>query len=250
MMDPLTAGGKNAQYDVKTFKYVGGIGRGGGAFFIRKEALERLYDKTKKPVILGSALVVPRPMLQPGLWAIDYLGWNAQWIVGYKGTNDVMLALDRGEIDMTAAGSLFNIKDRLADGQLKLVTQTGYLADGKMLGREDYGNTPLFTEQMAGKVKDPEARKAYEYWEALNSGDKWLALPPGTPDNIVQAYRKAFAAMSKDKEFLDQGEKISDGFVPQTDKDVEQIAITLANTSQETLEYSKNMMRKQGINIE
>src|SRR5262245_17031196 len=92
MLDPLTSGGKNAQYDTKTLKYVGGVGRGGGAFFITKDALERLFDKTKKPVVLGSALVIPRPMLQPGIWAIEYLGWNAQWIVGYKGTNDVMLA--------------------------------------------------------------------------------------------------------------------------------------------------------------
>jgi hypothetical protein len=250
MFDPLTAGGKNAQYDTKTFKYIGGVGRGGGAFFASKDAIERLYDKTKKPVIIGSALVIPRPMLQPGLWAIEYLGWNAQWIVGYKGTNDVMLALDRGEIDMTATGSLFQIKDRLASGQLKLVTQTGYLNDGKMLGREDYGDTPLFPNQMNGKIKDSVAQKAYEYWVALNNGDKWLMLPPNTPDNIVETYRTAFAQISKDRDFLAQGEKISDGFVPMTAKDVEAIAHTLADTPQESLEYSKNLMRKQGINLE
>lgn len=250
MLDPLTSGGQNAQYNTKTLKYVGGVGRGGGAFFVTKDALERLYDKSKKPVIIGSALVIPRPMLQPGLWAVEYLGWNAQWVVGYKGTNDVMLAFDRGEIDMTATGSLFQIKDRLASGQLKLVTQTGYLSDGKMMGRDDYGVTPLFPDQMKDKIKDPVARAAYEYWIALNNGDKWLALPPNTPDGIVDVYRKAFDAMSKDKEFLDQGEKISDGFVPMNDKDAFTIARTLADTSPEALDYSKALMRKQGIKLD
>jgi len=250
MLDPLTAGGKNAQYDTKALKYIGGVGRGGGAIFATKDAVARLYDKSKPPVVIGSALEVPRSIMQPALWAIEYLGWNAKWIVGYKGTNDVMLALDRGEIDMTSTGNLFQIKDRLKNGQLKLVTQSGYLSDGKLLAREDYGDTPLFPNQIKGKIKDPIAQKAYDYWEALNNGDKWMALPPGTPDNIVAAYRNAFAKMSEDSEFLERGEKISDGFVPMTAQDIELVAQTLADTPTESLEFNKNLMRKQGINVE
>ena len=77
-----------------------------------------------------------------------------------------------------------------------------------------------------------------------------MALPPNTPDAIVDVYRKAFDQMSKDKEFLDQGEKISDGFVPMNDKDAMTIARTIADTSPEALEYSKSLMRKQGIKLD
>jgi len=250
MLDPLTAGRAGSQYDPTTFKFVGGIGRGGGAIFATKDAAARLYDKSKPQVIIGSPLAVPRSYMQAALWAIEYLGWNAKWVVGYHGTNDVMIALDRGEIDMTSTGNLFQIKDRLANGQLKLVLQTGYLADGKLHARKDYGDAPLFPEQIRGKVSDPVAQKAYDYWEALNNGDKWIALPAGTPDNIVAAYRDAFEKMSTDPEFLDKGEKISDGFEPMTAKDVETVAITLKTTPAESLEYTKNLMRKQGIAVQ
>lgn len=250
MLDPLTAGAKSSQYDTRTLKFVGGIGRGGGAIFATKDAVARLHDKSKPPVVIGSALAVPRSIMQPALWAIEYLDWNAKWVVGYRGTNEVMLALDRGEIDMTSTGNLFQIKDRLKNGQLKLVTQSGYLAEGKLLAREDYGDTPLFPNQMKGKIKDAVAQKAFDYWEALNNGDKWMALPPGTPDNIVAAYEAAFAKMSKDPEFLEKGEKISDGFVPMTSQDIATVAKTLADTPAESLEYSKRLMRKQGINVE
>lgn len=250
MIDPITFRSANAQYDPKTLRFVGGVGRGGGAIFASKEAAERLYDKSKKPVIIGSALTVPRSIMQPALWCIEYLGWNATWIVGYHGTNEVMLALDRGEIDMTSTGNLFQIKDRLNNGQLKLITQSGYLANGKILARRDYGNTPLFPEQMKGKIKEPIAQKAYDYWEALNNGDKWLALPPGTPENIVAAYREAFKKASADPEFLDKGEKISDGFEPMTAQDVETVAQTLADTPPEAIEYTKGLMRKQGIGVQ
>jgi len=250
MIDPITYRGANSQYDPKNLRFVGGVGRGGGAIFTSKEAAERLFDKSKKPVIIGSALTVPRSIMQPALWCIEYLGWNATWIVGYHGTNEVMLALDRGEIDMTSTGNLFQIKERLDNGQLKLITQSGYLSNGKIVARQDYGNTPLFPEQMKGKIKDPIAQKAYDYWEALNNGDKWLALPPDTPENIVAVYKAAFAKTAADPEFREKGEKISDGFEPMTDQDVTLIAKTLADTPPESLAYTKALMRKQGIDVQ
>jgi tripartite-type tricarboxylate transporter receptor subunit TctC len=250
MIDPITYRGANAQYDPKTLRFIGGVGRGGGAIFTSKEAAERLYDKSKKPVVIGSALTVPRSIMQPALWCIEYLGWNASWIVGYHGTNEVMLALDRTEIDMTSTGNLFQIKERLNSGQLKLITQTGYLANGKILARQDYGDTPLFPDQMKGKIKDPVAQKAYDYWEALNNGDKWLALPPATPDNIVAVYREAFKKASADPEFREKGEKISDGFEPMTSLDVELVAKTLADTPPTAIDYTKDLMRKQGIAVQ
>lgn len=250
LMDPLTVRGDNAQYDPKTLKFVGGVGRGGGAIFASKEAAERLYDKSKSPVIIGSTQAVPRNIMQPALWAIEHLGWNAKWVVGYQGTNEVMLALDRGEVDMTSTGNLFQIQDRLKTGQLKLIIQSGYLANGKITGRNDYGNTPLFPELMKGKLKDPVAQKAYDYWEAFNNGDKWLALPPGTPNDIVMAYKAAFAKTAVDPEFREKGEKISDGFEPMTGEDVELIAKTLTDTPAEALDYIKALMRKQGIKVQ
>src|SRR5947208_1382639 len=44
---------------------------------------------------------------------------------------------------------------------------------------------------------------AGHYWVAISNLDKWLGLPPGTPDNIVEAYRIAFRKASADKNFLE-----------------------------------------------
>src|SRR5204863_1814084 len=189
-----------------------------------KDGEKRLYDKSQKPVVIGSALAVPRQAMQPALWGIEYLGWNATWVVGYHGTNEVMLALDRGEIDMTSTGNIFQIKERLDNGTLVLVNQTGSFENGKIVARGEFGNTPLFNDQMQGKINDPIAQKAFDYWVSLNSVDKWLALAPGTPDNLVEIYREAYRKMVDDKEFMDRGQKISDGFEPIDGKDVELIA--------------------------
>ena len=78
-------------------RYGGGIGRGGSTVVIRKDAEDRLYDKSKPPVIMGAVGGQPRSGMQTTAWGIEILGWNAKWVLGYPGTNDLVLALERGE---------------------------------------------------------------------------------------------------------------------------------------------------------
>ncbi|SRR6266567_65053 len=249
-IDPLIFHNANAQYDPRTFRFAGGFGRGGSVIFVNKSAESRLYDKSAKPVIIGSVQAVPRPAIQPVLWCSEFLGWNATWVNGYRGTPEVMLALDRGEIDMTSTASIFQIQDRLKGGQLKLVIQTGSLEGGKVVGRAEFGDAPLFPDLIKGKISDPVARKAFDLWTAMNGGDKWLGLAPATPDDIVATYRDAFAKLAVDRSFLEQGERISEGFAPMPARDVESVVQTLADTSPEAVEYTKVLMRKQGVRIQ
>jgi hypothetical protein len=65
-----------------------------------------------------------------------------------------------------------------------------------------------------GKINDPIAQKAFDLWTALNSGDKWLALAPGTPEGILTAYREAFGKLAAEPEFLQQGKKDQRRFCP------------------------------------
>jgi hypothetical protein len=249
-IDPVVFRNANAQYDPKTFRFIGGLGRGGSVIFVNKAAEARLYDKSAKPVIIDSVQSMPRPGTQPILWSIEYLGWNGAWVGGYRGTNETMFALDRGEIDMTATANIFQIQDRLNSGLLKILYQTGALKDGRIVGRADFGSAPLFPDLMKGKVTDPIAHKAFDLWTTLNTGDKWLALAQGTPDAILEAYRDAFGKLAAEPEFLAQGEKISEGFTPMSAPDVETVVGTLADTPNEAVDYIKTLMRKQGLRIQ
>jgi hypothetical protein len=193
---------------------------------------------------------MPRPGTQPILWSIEYLGWNGAWVGGYRGTNETMFALDRGEIDMTATGNIFQIQDRIDSGLLKIIYQTGALKNGRIVGRADFGTAPLFPDLMKGKISDPIAQKAFNLWTTLNTGDKWLALVQGTPDAVLAAYRDAFDKLAAEPEFLGLGEKISEGFTPMSAPGVEVVVRTLADTPGEAVEYTKAMMRKQGLRIQ
>jgi tripartite-type tricarboxylate transporter receptor subunit TctC len=245
--DPLVYRGPQSRYDATKLAIVGGVGRGGTIVIIRKDAEDRLYDKSKPPVVMGAVAGVPRAGMQTTAWGIDLLGWNAKWVVGYPGTNDLFVALERGEIDMTASSNLFQVQKLLDTGKVKVLTQTGVMENGKFSGRSEFGDVPVFPNQVESKPRNAVQDQGYRYWFALVLLDKWLALPPNTPKPMVAAYREAFTKMSKDPEFLEKGKKMSQDFEAQTGEDVQNLITTLGKTSPEAFDYIRAMMKRQGI---
>jgi tripartite-type tricarboxylate transporter receptor subunit TctC len=240
----------NLQYDPKGLLVVGAVMRGGTVLVMRSDAAARLNDKSKPPVLIGSVEASPRTDMQPILWGIEFLGWNAKWITGYSGTNDVMIALDRGEIDVTATSNIFQLSGRLKEGNLKILAQTGTVKHGQFVGRPELGDAPIFINQMDGKIKDRVALQAFDYWKALNSSDKIMTLAPDTPPEILAAYREAYQSMSKDPDFIEKGSKISDSFDTISGDEFQSILKTLVETSPEALDFLKTLMRKQGLEVQ
>jgi tripartite-type tricarboxylate transporter receptor subunit TctC len=245
--DPVVYKQPQVKYDPTKLEFIGGVGRGGSTVVIRKDAEDRLYDKSKPPVIMGAVGGVPRSGMQTTAWGIEILGWNAKWVLGYPGTNDLFVALERGEIDMTASSNLFQVVKLLEGGKVKMLTQTGSLENGKFLPRSEFTDVPVFPNQVESRVKDSVQEQGYQYWFALVLLDKWLALPPGTPQPIVAMYREAFIKMAKDPEFLEKGRKMSQDLDTQAGEDVAKLIKTLGETSPEAFEYIRGMMKRQGI---
>jgi len=245
--DPLNYRKPQAMFDPTKFIYIGGIGRGGSTLIINKDAEKRLSDPTQPPVIVGAPSGVPRSGQQMAAWGIEILGWNARWVLGYRGTNDLFIALERGEIDMTASSNLFQVAKLLEGGKFKIFSQTGTLTDGKITPRSEFHDVPIFPNQMQGKIKPGLQQKGFDYWFGLVMLDKWLVLPTGTPDAIVQAYRNAFNKAIKDHEFLERGKRISEDFEIQSAEDVKTLIDTLGSTPPEAFDYINDMLKRQGI---
>ena len=248
-IDPLLYRKSTAGYDPTKYAYIGGMGRGGNFLLVNKETEPRLYDKSKPPLVMGSNSA-PRTGVQMALWGIEYLGWNARWVTAYRGTNEMFLALERGEIDMTATANFFQVEKALKTGKFKVLAQSGSLEDGKLVPRPELSDTPIFSELMKGKINDELGRQGYDYWLSMSATDKWVALPPGTPQAIVDTYRAAFRKIAADQAFLSEGKKMSEDFTPMTAEDMEGLVRTVGKTSPEAIEYINTMMRKQGIRVE
>jgi hypothetical protein len=183
------------------------------------------------------------------LWGHKFLGWNTRWVVGYPGSTDLMLAMQRGEIDMTSFPRGFVI-DRLNDPkEFKILYLDGLDKEAPKSGRADADNAPLFTEAMEGKIKDPKMRAAYDYWRA-SKVFKWLALPPKTPDAIRDAYRTAFAAILVDADFKKNAEDTLESFTILSGEKTAELIRALSEVSDEAIETTKELMKEQGLGVD
>ena len=246
-IDPIRYRAPQSRYDPTRFEFVGGIGRGGSMIVMDAAAEKRLSDKGAPPVTIGVASSVPRSGQAIAAWGIGFLGWNAKWVVGYRSTSSLMLAMQQGEIDMTATSNTFALQSMIDSGKYKVLTQSGGLQDGALVPRPGFAKAPLIRDQVADKLKDPIAVKSFAYWQGVLLADKWIALPPATPRPLVEAYCKAYRDMSADPEFLAQGRRISEVFAPMTDRDIRSLIQTVADAPPEAIAYLDNLLRQQGI---
>ncbi len=247
--DPLNYRKPQALFNPVEFPVIGGAGRGGEVLMINKDAEKRLYDKTAAPVVMGSLSGIPRSGMQMTAWGVEFLGWNVKWVVGYRGTSEITLALERGEIDMTSTGNLALLQRLVDTGKFKVLVQSGTLRNGELTLRPEFGDAPIMHKLVAGKIKDDLAGKAFDYWTSIAVTDKWLALPSKTPQGIVDAHRAAYGKLMQDAEFLERGKKISEDFVPMTSQEVETLIKRLADLPPAATSYMIQLLQKQGLDV-
>lgn len=249
-MDPTNYRVPQSRYDPVKFVMVGGIDLGGGIIIIRNDALRRLTDKKAAPVVMGSPSGLPHSTMIPVGWGADYLGWNIKWVGGYPSNSSAFaLALERGEIDLTAfsaSGLPSSIFDK---NKFTVIFQTGSNRCHTPSSLSMVQGVPIFGTAMEGKISDPLAKRAFDYWCNSSSIGTWLALPQNTPEPIVQAYRAAYGKMSVDPEFLAQGRGYADDFSPVSHQDLTEAARSLSEVSPEVVDFVPQMLRRQGLAI-
>lgn len=246
-VDPLNYRLPQAKYDPVTFEIVGGIGIGNNVMVIRSEALPRLLDKTKPPVIMGNVPGIPRTGKRMTIWAAEFLGWNTKWVLGYPGVTDLLVALERGEIDMTSFPGSYLV-DRLTDtAKYKIIYQDGLAPNPTPVGRTEVDNAPMFNAAMAGKISDSRMQAAFDYSNATILF-KWVALPPKTPAAIRDTFRATFLRIADDPHFKEQATVALEGYYTIiSPQETEATIRRLGQTSQEALDTLNGLMRKHGF---
>jgi hypothetical protein len=245
--DPGAVIQTRAKYDPTTFNYVGGLAAYSQGLFVNEDAVERLYNKSAKPVVMGLVGSTLRSGNYQVLWGAAFLDWNVKWVRGYTRTAELRQAVERGEIDMSTFGSTTDIEYLFRTGKVAVVSQSGTVKEGKQVPRQALGNAPIISDLVKGKIKDPLAQKAFDYGEYVSQVGMWLALPPRTPDRIVATYVKAFEATLKDPQYQVEFAKIDPDSPVAHKADLEKLVRELAKVSPETLDYIQAELKRQGF---
>jgi tripartite-type tricarboxylate transporter receptor subunit TctC len=135
--------------------------------------------------------------------ARDVLGANLKVVSGYKGTADVRLAIDSGEVDgffNTWTSSKVTSFDKVKSGEWLVLAQLSEKPIKDLI----IPNVPT----IAQIAKSDEQRLIMKYGTSTpNDFGKVYVLPPGTPADRAQALENAFIKVFTDKELLADAEK-------------------------------------------
>jgi tripartite-type tricarboxylate transporter receptor subunit TctC len=142
----------------------------------------------------------------PDIWALLYknvFGAKVQLVSGYPGTNDVALAMERGEVDGLCGLSWSTIKTRHAEWL------TGHAANiivqAALKKEPEIAAVPLATDL----VSNPEQLQIIRLLLASQAMARPFAAPPEIPAERKSALIAAFDATMRDADFLAEAQKLN-----------------------------------------
>jgi tripartite-type tricarboxylate transporter receptor subunit TctC len=236
-------GGSTIKYDPRKYKMIGGVARPGTLLMVRKEARDRITNRSAKPVVVGDTDGI-RTWVAMTVWAAEYLDWNLRWIYGYPGSRELQLAIRQGEIDMWATANVKLVNDLRREGVVHIV-----LAEDEQR-RKDFGDVPTFLETLGAKKPGGVSWQAFVGWAGSPDLDKFLLAPPETPDHLVKILREAYAKVMKDPEVDKEGDKFfGDGWKPITPERVEEVIREQTSITKEAKDFITKLRQKYNLPV-
>jgi tripartite-type tricarboxylate transporter receptor subunit TctC len=186
---------KNVAFDLAKFAYIGGAGSTNSILWLRKDsgiADVAQLKAAKREIILGAwsarsqNAIVPKVLRQ-------YEGWPFKVVHGYPGTNEVILAIERGEVDGLYSHQGSVPAHMVGNGTLIPIVQTF----------EEFPNVPT----IASLITNPKEKALLDLLSAPSRIGLPLLAPPGIPADRLEILRQSYALMVKDKEYVEEAEK-------------------------------------------
>jgi tripartite-type tricarboxylate transporter receptor subunit TctC len=185
-------------YDLTRFSYVGGAGSAANALWLhRRTGVTSLAElrRTKKDIVIGALNARSENAIAPRVLA-SYEGWPLKVVTGYPGFNEVLIALERGEVDglFSHEGSVANSRpDLIASGAVKAIVQS----------YDAFPGVPV----LADVVADPNARALLGLVTTPSQIGLPLLGPPGIPPERLEILRASYARLMEDKDYRAEADK-------------------------------------------
>ena len=221
LFDPLMTGADLTSYDPRTFNFLGNANADTSVCITRKDAPVQSYAELfdKELVVGPGSALVDYPVMEKHI-----LGVKLKLIAGYKGSNEVSLAIQRNEVQGICGLLWSSAKQQYPD-----VMKPDSLV--KVLVQQDTKSLPVLSAAGVPLVmtfaKTDRQKQAMEIFLQQGSISRPFFLPPGAPGDRVALLRKAFLDVLNDSELRAEAEKSSLDVMPQTGDDVQALLAKL-----------------------
>jgi hypothetical protein len=191
-------------------------------------------DAMQKELILGNTGGGNENLTFP-LLLNQTIGTRFKLVRGYKGSSDLAIAIERGEVQgraMTWTTLRGDHPDWLSEKKVSIIVQ---LALRRNL---DLPEVPSAMEY----VKNENDRRLYQLLFATLEAGRPFAIADGTAPDRVAALRQAFAEISQDGEFLKELQQQGGSIEYMTGEEVEQLISSIYATPRDVIDRARALV--------
>ena len=212
------------QFDSAKFSWIGSSAWATSTTYVlASTGVASIEDARKRQVLMGGTGAGAYSTLFPVIMN-NLLGTKFKVIAGYKGTAELNIALDRGEVEGRAGVPLPSIKlerpEWLAARKINIIVQAGLERDPELR------QVPLLIDFAA----DDEQRRVLRLFSADAALGRPIIAPPGIPAERLAELRAAFAAAMADPLYRKEAADIGAEVVPVTGEKLQSIVDEIVST--------------------
>jgi len=233
-------GGDGVQYDARKFGWIGSTGVSNLTVIAwAPSGVKSLRDAQTKDVTLGATGTGSGTFLYPHVMN-QTLGTKFKIVMGYKTTQEIDLAKQRGETQGRAGGSYASVlqdhPSLLKEDKILFIAQIGLDKEPKL------AHVPLMHELA---VNEDDQKLLRFISSPLKVGRPYFA-PPGTPPQRLQALRRAFDETMRDKDFVASAEKLQLELIPLNGEELSRVVDDTINSPADLLARAKRAVEPKG----
>ena len=212
------------QFDAAKFNWIGSSAWATSTTYVMASTgVASIEDAKKRQVLMGGTGAGAYSTLFPVIMN-NLLGTKFKVIAGYKGTAEMNIAMERGEVEGRAGVPLPSIKlerpEWLAQKKINIIVQVGLERDPELQ------NVPLLIDF----ARDDEQRAIIKLFSSDAALGRPFIAPPGLPPDRVATLRNALAATMKDPAYLKEAKDIGAEVVPVTGEKLQAIVDEIVAT--------------------
>jgi tripartite-type tricarboxylate transporter receptor subunit TctC len=162
----------------------------------------------------------------------NVFGAQLKLVTGYHGTSDIILAIERGEVDGRCGWSWSSIKSTRAAWITE--KKLNYVTHNSEQKAEELPHVPSIMDFANNRQK-----QVIRLVTSRQVMGRPFAAPPGVPEDRKQALRRAFDDTLKDPAFLDEAGKLKLEVNPVSGAEVDKLVAELYRTPKDIVEEAR-----------
>ena len=233
-------GGRGVRFDASRLIGIGRVASGNAVTGVwHKKGVKTFADLGKKRLTLGSTGASSNSSVFPTV-AQNLLGANIKVIMGYKGGEQVMLAMERGEVDGFGSFGLASMQSTRPDYLSKKLVYP--MVQWGLRREKIWPDVPLASEL----AKNPLDKKSMEVLSAQMDIGRSYFMAPGVPGDRVRALRAGLKKTVADSRFLSAAKKLKMEIRYATGEETEKIIAGVLAAPKDVVARLKQVMVKRG----